>query len=484
MTGQALAKIRPAQVPAPQSAARPPAKSQPAKNGPDEPRAENADQARRTVNQYQSDTTEIDTAPDPFPVRATLLVCAALVIFAVTWASLSTVDRLVSARGSIVSTTPHVVVQPLESAVIRSINVRVGDRVKAGEPLASLDPTFADANIEQLEARLASVVAAIARLEAEKDGRPYVGDPDSRHDYGGLQLSIYEERQVQFSSQLRLFEEKIARARTNIQAREEERSYLSQRLKILRQVEEMRDELQRAQTGSKLNLLIATDSRIEIERNLSRAGTSIIESQHELAGIEAERDVFRRQWDSRIIEELVQRRNERDGLTEQLVRAQRRKEMIQLTTPMDAIVLEIAQRSVGSIIREAEPFARLVPIDAPLEVEANIPARQIGFIAVGDPVRIKLDAFNFRQHGIVEGVVKVISSDSFVDNRNTAEAPEGAFYRARIELTKTELRNVPDTFRLIPGMPLEAEIRVGNRSVIAYFLRPLLRGMNESMREP
>jgi hemolysin D len=472
VTGQAIAKIQPAKVPALKGYADSVASKEDAKT------------AQLTVNEYQRDTAEIDSAPDPFAVRATLWTCAGLVAFVIAWASFSMIDRLVSARGNIVSITPHVVVQPLEAAIIRSIHVRVGDRVKAGEPLATLDPTFADANIDQLDARLASIEANIARLEAERDGRRYVGAPSAKHEYNRLQTSIFEERQTQFSSQMRLYQEKIAQAEAGIQAREEERSYLSQRLKILRQVEEMRSELERAQTGSKLNSLIATDSRLEIERNLSRAATAIIENRHQLAGIEAERDVFRRQWDSRIVEELVQRGNERDALVEQLVRAQRRKEMVQLTTPVDAIVLEIAQRSVGSVIREAEPFARLVPVDALLEVEANIPARQIGFIASGDPVRIKLDAFNFQQHGIVEGVVKVISSDSFTDNRTSSEAPEGAYYRARIELTKTELRNVPDTFRLIPGMPLEAEIKVGSRSVIAYFLRPLLRGVNESMREP
>lgn len=471
MSGKAIARIQPARLPAAPAAALPATQSTHA--------------ARKIVNEFQSDTVEIDTAPEPLAVRATLMVCAALIIFVVTWASVSKIDRLVSARGTIISTTPHVVVQPLESAVIRSIDVRVGDRVKAGAALATLDPTFANADIDQLEAKLASLRAAIERLEAENEGRPYRAAVNSRHEYSRLQEAIYEERRVQFSSQMRVFEERISRARASIQAREEERSFLSQRLGILRQVEGMRGELERAQTGSRLNLLIATDSRLEIERNLTRSATSILETQHELAAIEAERDVFRRQWESRIIEEMVQRRNERDTLTEQLVKAQRRKDMVQLTTPVDAIVLEIAQRSVGSIIREAEPFFRLVPTDAPLEVEANIPARQIGFIAVGDPVQLKLDAFSFQQHGMVQGVVKVISGDTFVDNRPDPNSPDSAFYRARIEITNIGLRNVPeDTFRLIPGMPLEAEIKVGSRSVIAYFLRPLMRGMNESMREP
>ena len=106
-------------------------------------------------------------------------------------------------------------------------------------------------------------------------------------------------------------------------------------------------------------------------------------------------------------------------------------------------------------------------------------------MCIRDRVQVKLDAYTYQEHGMAEGVVKVISSDAFTESQQrTPDAPLGAFYRTRITLTGLSLRNVPDNFRLIAGMPLNAEIKVGTRSVISYFMRPILRGLNESMREP
>lgn len=438
------------------------------------------------INEFQADTVEIDTAPEPFMARATLWVLAVLVVSAITWASISQIDRIVTARGKIISTAPNVVVQPLDAAIIRSIDVKVGDVVKAGAVLATLDPTFAQADVDQIEARLANLDANVTRLEAEKQGVPYKRSANDRFGYEMLQEAIWAERKEQFEAQARLFEERIARTQAGITARENEREYLTSRLKILREVEAMRVELEQGKTGSRLNSLMARDSRIEIERNLVNTNNLLLQTQHELRATVAERDVFNRQWDSKIVEELVTKRNERESLNEQLVKARRRQEMIRLETPVDAVVLEVAPRSVGSIIKDAEPFFKLVPLNAPLEIEAQIDARQLGFVATGDPVQIKLDAYPYQEHGMIEGNVRTISGDAFTDPNNqlNPEAPKGAFYKARISLGDMKLRDIPNTFQLIPGMPLTSEIKVGSRSIMAYFLRPILRGFGESMREP
>lgn len=474
MSGQKLAVIQPVKAPGPI----------PKQSAEERKTAKRQAEIARVISQFQSDATEIDSQPEPVMARATLWALASLVVFGITWASVAKIDRIVTARGKIVSIAPNVVVQPLEAAVVRSIDAKVGDVVKAGTALATLDPTFTMADVDQIEARIASLDAFIARLEAEQARRPYRPDANSRFDYGMLQEAIWKERQTQYSAQMRVYDERISRAMANVTSREREREYLASRLKIVREVESMRVELEQSKTGSRLNSLAARDTRIEIERNLSNADNALIENRHEMESINAEREVFQRQWDGKIVEDLVAKRNERDSLTEQLVKARKKQEMVRLETPVDAVVLEVAPRSVGSVIQGAEPFFKLVPLDASLEIEANIQARELGYVAVGDPVQIKIDAYTFQEHGMAEGVVKVISGDSFSETRANADLPPGAYYRARVELSKIELRNVPDNFHLVPGMPLSAEIKIGERSVISYFLRPLLRGFNESMREP
>jgi hemolysin D len=156
-------------------------------------------------------------------------------------------------------------------------------------------------------------------------------------------------------------------------------------------------------------------------------------------------------------------------------------------------VLTVAKVSVGSVLQSGQQFITLVPLDAPLEVEANVSGRDNGFIRVGDPVSIKFDTFPFIQYGLSYGTVRTISADSFTsadDQRNpTGSVPmptntSEPFYRARITIDRVELHGTPADFRLIPGMPVTADIRVGKRTVLQYLLGRALPVASEGMREP
>src|SRR5690606_9929503 len=105
---------------------------------------------------------------------------------------------------------------------------------------------------------------------------------------------------------------------------------------------------------------------------------------------------------------------DRDAITDQLRKAERKSELTIVTAPADGVVQEIAKRSTGSVLKEAEPLLTLVPIDAPLEAEIQIDARYISYVRAGDRARVKLDAFPFQQYGVIKGRVRTVSEDAFV----------------------------------------------------------------------
>ena len=114
------------------------------------------------------------------------------------------------------------------------------------------------------------------------------------------------------------------------------------------------------------------------------------------------------------------------------------------------MVLEVPKLSIGSVLKEGDTLMTLVPMNAPVEAEIEVASRDVGFIRPGDPVTMKIDAFNFAEHGTVDGVVKWISEDAFTTDDNGAPTP--AYYRVRVKITAIKLIDVPTTFRLIPGM--------------------------------
>ena len=432
----------------------------------------------RLILEFQSDARAIEEGPVPTAARLTLYAVLAFVVIAIAWAALSLVDQVVVARGKLITTASNIVVQPLETSIVRSIDVKAGDIVRKGDRLGTLDQTFTEADAEQLRTRIDSLGAQVRRLQAELDGKAYKAPAGATPDEG-LQEIIGSRRTQQYDARIEAFDKQIGRAEAGIRTKKADQVALNQRLVVAREVESMRGALFAKEVGSRLQQLDAQSIRLQIERDLQLSANEILELHQEIARTRADREAFIQDWRQKTAEELVSARRDLDGAEKQLDKAKRRNALVDLTAPADAIVLEVAQRSVGSVLREAEPLFTLVPIDVPIEAEVSVDARDIGLVRANAPVRVKLDAYPFQKHGTLEGSVRTITEDSFTEKESAQ-----AFYRARVTLTSASLRNVQDSYRLIPGMTVAAEIKSGERSVLSYFLYPLIRGLDESIREP
>ena len=432
---------------------------------------------------FLPDGAAIEHSPPHWLARSTLYVLTLLLAVALLWSALSQVDRVVSAGGRLITTAPTIVAQPLETAIIRSIDVAVGDVVRAGDRLATLDPTFAAADLADLAGRLVSLDAHIGRLRAEIDGGVYraaAGNADA-----AMQDSILERRRAEYIARLTALDEKAAHAQAVIATSRRSQAGLAERLTVIEEVETIRRQSQQRQTGSLLNLLEARSERLRTRDDLAALQDREREAEHELKAVQADRSAFIDEWRRKAAEELVEQTRQRATLVEQIAKAERRRSLVTMTAPVDSVVLEVAKRSVGSVVKEAEPLVTLVPSDVPLEVEADIPSRDVGLVRVGDTVRVKLDAFPFQRHGTLLGEVRTISADAF---QREAKDGGGAVFRARVRFQAARpaaaLEGVPEGTRLSPGMVASAEIRVGTRSVLSYFLYPVVRALDESIREP
>lgn len=440
------------------------------------------------VRLFQSETAEITEAAEPTGVRVTVFVLAAFVVALVVLAMVTRLDRVVtSTGGEIVTMQPTVVVQALDPSLIKTINVREGERVKAGDVLATLDPTFATADVDALKLQIAGLDAQMARCEAELAGRSYTAPPTTdpaASRYGELQQALYAQRKAQYDEQIRAYNSQIAQVTATIAKLRHNSSRYADRAKLANEIERMRATLAAAQVGSRLNLLVATDQKTELLRNLEADQNSLVESQHQLQATTSTRDAFAQQWLAQASQELVTARNQRDAARQQLEKALRKKDLVRLAATEDSVVLRMAKLSVGSVLKEGDPLIYLAPLNSPVEAEARVTPRDVGFIRPGDPVKVKLDAFNFIEHGMVEGTIRWISEGSFTTDDRNGQPTQEPYYKVRVALTDTKLRNVPDSFRLIPGMTLTADVHIGTRSVLMYLVNGAVRGASEAMREP
>ena len=254
------------------------------------------------------------------------------------------------------------------------------------------------------------------------------------------------------------------------------------RLKSVKEIESMQEKVVAQKYGAPLQLLEAQQRSKEVERELEQTRSHEQELKREYAALEAEKLGFEKNWRQKAMEEMLSVTRERDALEQQIQKADRRNQLITLHAPVDAVVLEVAKLSPGSIVQGAETFFTLVPLATTLEAEVQINSMDVGYIKAGDKVLLKLDAFPFQRHGMLDGVVRTISGDAF--RRDNSKAGLDAYYLARIQLQGTTLTNMMESARLLPGMTLNAEIVVGHRTIISYLAWPLTKGLDEAVREP
>lgn len=433
------------------------------------------------VRAFQPDAIELEDRAPPALARITLYAVVALLVAAVGWASYAQMDEVIVARGKLVTQSPALVVQPFETSVIREMLVAPGDRVRKGQVLARLDPTFVAADSGQWEGRLRALDAQIDRLGAELDGHSY-DPPAGAGAEARLQARLFAQRQSFRAARLSDLDSRIAQAEAVLAAADRDEALLIRRLEGLREIDEMRLALSEKGSGSRLVYLQSHDTRLETEADLERLRGDRTATRQRLAQARAERGSFLEDERRASLEDLVRLRDERAAAAEEMKKAALRRDMAVLRAPADAAVQDIAERSIGSVVQVAEPLFTLVPLDVPLEAEVAVEGQDIGRLGLQQTARIKFNAFPFQKHGTAEGQVRVISEDIFAPDPKTPGAP--AFYRVRLALGALALRDLPPDFHLMPGMGLQAEIKTGRRSVISYFLYPLLRGFDESFHEP
>jgi HlyD family secretion protein len=438
----------------------------------------------RAVVPFLPDIEELAEERAPWQMRVTFHVLALLLTCIILAASLAKVDIVVQARGTLVADQPTIVLQPLERAVIRSILVKPGDRVAKGQVVATLDPTFSQADVNALSAEQRAAAAAERRIRAELDGAP-LPPPVAINADEVMQDAQFRARSAQYAAQRLGYDKDILRLQGTIGATRAEMSAASRQLEVAHDVETMRSTLLNAHVGSRLQYLDAESTRIRAEHELEQDASALAQAQQQVEAKQAERDAFMAKWRSDLLEELGRQRATLARVQEALVKADRMRDLVVITAPQDAVVLDVAQRSVGSVLHEAEPIATLAPADATLIVEATVASADIGYVKPGDQVDIKVDAFPYTRHGMLYGRLQTIAWRASTPAGGPPTSPAAdVVHQVRVEMTSTALRQLPQGVRLLPGMSVTADIEVGTRSIIGYVLYPITRGFDEVAREP
>jgi hemolysin D len=444
----------------------------------------------------------VETPPSPAG-RAVGATIIAIFCLALIWACIGTVDVVATAQGKIVSSGRTKIVQPFETGVIHAIHVQDGKRVKAGDPLIELDSTINAAERDHLKADLMTVRLDAARLRAAlAEGEDPMADfhppEDASPDLVATQQRFLMDQAAEHRAKIGALADQMrqkAAERDTIAASIEK---LQAIIPIAQQKADIRKLMYDHQTGSKIVYLEDLATLIDHQKELDVQKSKLHEAEAAVAAITQTHAQTEAEYRRTLYGELVEAERKAAGLARDVDKANEKTRLQVLTAPVDGEVQQLAVHTVGGVVTPAQALLAVAPSDSPIEVEATVSNRDIGFVRAGQEVEIKIDTFNFTRYGLLHGKVLSVSQDSIVREKRqdkTRSAGAGAddssseppgqelSYAARISLERTQMRVDDNLVNLIPGMAVTAEIKTGSQRIISYLLSPLLRYGHESLHE-
>jgi membrane fusion protein, adhesin transport system len=400
------------------------------------------------------------------------------VALCLTWAALTSLDKVTRGSGRIVPQTKNQMVQHLEGGIISDILVREGQRVEAGQVIMRIDNSFSRAEHQQNTLELAAKRLMRLRLEAEAEGaRDF--DPPANMQTLIPQIAVQERqlfraRQDGLNAQLSVVDQQyrqkdleLAEMRTRSTSTQREREIVLQRVQSLRRLQKM---------GA-----VSNNELLESERGLQQVEAKLSAMTHDIPRLEAAvSELSRRREETQLRFRAEAGKESREAavqiakLEEAVSAMQDRSRRSDVVAPMAGIVNKLFLDTVGGVAKSGEPLAQLVPVEASVVVEARINPQDRGQVWPGLPAVVKVSAYDFALYGGLKGKVVDISPDALADDKGEP------YFRVRLEADATSLgTNRP----IIPGMMAQVDIISGRHTVLGYLLKPVQRIRDEAMRQ-
>lgn len=444
---------------------------------------------------------ETPASPVGRAIGATVI---AIFCLALAWASFGDVDIIASASGKIIPSGRTKVIQPFETGVVRAIHVRDGETVKAGQVLIELDPTMNEAERNHLHSDLVSAQLDIARLRAalESNEDPVAGfhpAEDAPPLLVATQRQLLINQTAEFHAKVTALDRQRGQKEAELATIAATIAKLDAKIPVVLQRVDIRKSLSDRELGSKLTYLESLEQLVDLQQERNVQESRLQEAGAALAAVIQTRAQASAEYQRTLSSDLVEAERKASGLSEDLVKADRRTKYQALTAPVDGVVQQLAIHTVGGVVTPAQALLVVVPADTHLEIEAMVSNRDIGFIHPGQAAEIKVDTFSFTRYGLLHGQVLSVSQDAITRDKpqdkaggenvqgaeSTSSEPKGQelLYAARVSLDRTQMQIDDNIVSLSPGMAVTVEIKTGARSIISYLFSPLLRYKHDSLRE-
>lgn len=412
--------------------------------------------------------------------RSFALLTCLLVASAIAWARTVQLDQFVTGEGEIAPSGKVKVIQHLEGGSIAELMVADGQMVNAGDPLAVIDLAITGTNREELAARLDGLILTRARLLAEAAGEEFSPPAEvaaRRPDFAAAEQVAFRARRTELEARLRGAEERVNQNDLAIRETTTTVAAIATDLELSRRNLAMSADLLRDGLTSKMAHLEREREVKLLEGKLATLRASVSKAKAALAEAQRSLEEEKLKFESAVSAELGSVGQELARTEQLMAEAQAQAQRRTIRSPVDGIVKNLQFHTIGGVIGPGDPIMEIVPASESLVIEVRLQPQDIGLVKIGQPVRVKISAYDFTRFGTLPGILTFVAADSVND------ADGRPFFQAQVAPERMYMGSRPGDMPITPGMTATVDVRTGTRSVLEYLLKPVVRLSYDAFHE-
>lgn len=422
------------------------------------------------AHEFKPVLSEIEEAPVSPLGRFTFWTIVSIMLVTVLWLTIGKVDIVVSARGLVIADGESKIIQPLDTGVISNILVKEGDFVKKGQVLMEIDPATTEPELESVQKNLKDTLIEIDRLKATASGDNFSSGTEES-ETALIQQSLYNSSIAAKQNQIEVKKLELLKIQDELNASKSElttkQQILDSTLDKEKRMKNVLDVIAYDDYQNVVNEVKNLKSEVtKLTYKISELNSQKIQTLKEINAIEEE-------FKASNLEKLADKTKAANELqaNADLIIFKNTKQKI--TSPCDGYVDKLFIHTLGGVVTPAQELFAITPSDTPILVKATVLNQDIGFVKENMPVSIKIDTFNFQKYGLIDGEVKTVSKNSINDENL------GPVYEVYITPLNHSLMVEGKEEEIRTGMSLTAEINVGKRRIIEFFIYPLIKYFDE-----
>ncbi|MFJ4068814.1 HlyD family type I secretion periplasmic adaptor subunit [Pseudomonas sp. NPDC089996] len=417
----------------------------------------------------------------PRVVRLTIWGVIAFFMFLILWASFAKVDEVTRGEGKAIPSSKLQKIQNLEGGIVAEIYAKEGQIVEIGQPLLRLDETRFASNVGETEADRQAMALRVERLSAEVEDRALNIDPELRKaapNQTASEESLYQSRKQQLHDEIAGLEQQLVQRQQELREFNSKRAQYANSLQLLRQEIAMSEPLVAQGAVSQVEILRLRRSEVENRGQMDATALAIPRAEAAIREVQSKIEETRGKFRSDALTQLNEARTELNKATATGKALDDRVSRTLVTSPVRGIIKQLLVNTIGGVIQPGSDIVEIVPLDDTLVIEAKILPKDIAFLHPGQEATVKFSAYDYTIYGGLKAKLEQIGADTITD-----EDKKTTYYLIRLRTDRSHLGSDEKPLLIIPGMVATVDIMTGEKTIMSYLLKPIMKARSEALRE-